>query len=124
MKVERVAIERLSTTKGNARTHDKRNLDAIAASLSQFGQQKPIVVDRDGTVVAGNGTLEAAKALGWKTIAIVRTKLNGNQATGYALADNRTAELADWDFETLADQIRSLVDEDFDPKASAGQSTS
>ncbi len=88
----------------NARSHSKRNLDAIAASLQAYGQLKPIVACK-GVVLAGNGTLEAALSLGWETIAVTEFKGAGIQKTGYALADNRTAELADWDFEKLSDQL-------------------
>jgi len=54
----------------NARKHDKRNLEAIAKSLAEFGQRKPIVALHDGTVIAGNGTLAAARSLGWQEIAV------------------------------------------------------
>jgi len=58
----------LSLDPANVRKHDRRNLDAIKASLRKFGQQKPIVVDTKGIVLAGNGTLTAAKELGWSEI--------------------------------------------------------
>ena len=86
----------------NARKHPQKNLDALMGSLQRFGQQKPIVADQDGIVRAGNGTLLAARALGWQRIAVVRTRLSGSEATAFAIADNRTAELADWDTEVLA----------------------
>jgi len=86
----------------NVRLHDARNLEAIKQSLEKFGQQKPIVVDGDGIVRAGNGTLMAARELGWKTISAVRTELTGDEAIAYAVADNRTAELAEWDRAELA----------------------
>lgn len=92
----------------NARLHPDRNLDAIKASLTAFGQQKPIVVARDGTVVAGNGTLAAAKALGWTHLACVTTDLDVDAARAFALADNRTAELAEWDTVQLAETLKNL----------------
>jgi DNA modification methylase len=87
-------------------------MDAIKASLRRFGQQKPIVVDAKGIVLAGNGTLAAARELGWREIQIVRTDLSGSQATAFGIADNRSAELAEWD-EKLADVLASLKAEDF-----------
>jgi len=102
MKSEQVAIESLSQDPANVREHDQRNIDAIKASLLRFGQQKPIVVDSDGVVIAGNGTLGAAKLLGWEKIAVVRTSLEGAEAVAYAIADNRSAELATWDETALA----------------------
>jgi ParB-like chromosome segregation protein Spo0J len=112
MKLESVPLSTLSLDPANLRKHGRRNLDAIKASLRRFGQQKPIVVDRQGIVLAGNGTLAAAQELGWKEIQIVRTELAGTQATAFGIADNRSAELAEWD-EKLGDVLASLKAEDF-----------
>lgn len=113
MKVEKVKIDTLFNDPANARKHDKKNLDAIKGSLVRFGQQKPIVVNSKGIVLAGNGTLEAAKILGWSHISVVRTELTGTDATAYALADNRTAELAAWDDDILGKTLQSLRELDF-----------
>jgi DNA modification methylase len=120
MRSEQVAISTLSTDPANVRTHPERNLSDIAASLKRFGQQKPIVVDADGVVVAGNGTLEAARSLGWDKIAVVKTKLAGADRTAYAIADNRTAEFAEWDDTALAAQLDALRAEDLDAVLAAG----
>lgn len=86
----------------NARKHNKQNLKAIAASLQEFGQLKPIVVNRESKVIeAGNGAFLAAKQLGWTAIAAVYVDHDAAAARGFALADNRTAELAEWDEEIL-----------------------
>ena len=102
MLTESVPISTLHADPVNARLHSRRNLDVIRASLKRFGQQKPIVVDAAGIVRAGNGTLEAAKSLGWKAINIVRTELRGAEASAYAIADNRAGELAGWDESVLS----------------------
>jgi ParB family chromosome partitioning protein len=102
MTIETVAIETIAMDPANARRHGPRNMAAIEGSLRRFGQQKPIVVDSRGVVRAGNGTLAAAKALGWKEIKIVRSDLPVTELTAYAIADNRAAELAEWDQEVLA----------------------
>ena len=112
MRTERVTVASLLFDPANVRKHGERNLDAIKASLARFGQQKPIVVDGDGIVRAGNGTLMAAKSLGWDEIEIVRTNLRGSEATAYAIADNRTAELAEWDEGALAEQLAALQIDD------------
>jgi hypothetical protein len=114
MAVEVVPIGSISPDPANVRRHPERNLEAIRASLRRFGQQKPIVVDEAGIIRAGNGTYAAARDLGWSEVAVVRTDLAGSEATAYAIADNRTAELAAWDEEALADTLKSLEAEGFD----------
>ena len=110
MKIEHVKVSELASDPHNTRVHDQRNIEAITFSLSRFGQQKPIVVDAKGVVLAGNGTLSAAKALGWSKIAITRTKLENEEAVAYSVADNRTAELGAWDWEGLGAVLRDLSD--------------
>jgi ParB-like chromosome segregation protein Spo0J len=110
LRIENVKIDSLTFDPANARKHDSKNLKAIASSLEKFGQRKPIVVTPDSVVVAGNGTLEAAKSLGWSEIAVARTPIGWtwDQIKAFALADNRTAELAEWDDKVLADQLLEL----------------
>ncbi len=109
LKVEVVSVDALTPDPENARTHSDRNLAAIAGSLRQFGQRRPLVC-YGSTVIAGNGTLEAAKSLGWTEVAITRVPRDWtfDQARAYALADNRTGELAEWDTKVLADQLVDL----------------
>jgi ParB-like chromosome segregation protein Spo0J len=114
MIIETVSIETLCRDPANVRVHSARNLDAIKASLKRFGQQKPIVVDANGIVRAGNETLTAAEALGWKQIQVVRTLLGGTDATAFAIADNRTSDLSEWDDDALAKQLDALRAEGFD----------
>ena len=92
----------------NVRLHNARNLEAIKASLSSTGQVKPVVVTASGMVLAGNGTLAAAQALGWSHLAAVAFTGSPAEARRFALADNRTAELAEWDWEGLAGQFRAM----------------
>ena len=120
MKTERVPIDSVQFDPANVRRHGEKNLATIKASLARFGQQKPLVVDADGVVRAGNGTLAAAKALGWKEVTIVRTDLRGAEATAYAIADNRTAELAEWDDDALAQTLAALQIEDDDLAIATG----
>jgi DNA modification methylase len=110
LRIETVNINSLTPDPANARKHDGKNLKAIASSLEKFGQRKPIVVTPDSIVVAGNGTVEAAKSLGWTEIAVARTPIGWtwDQIKAFALADNRTAELAEWDDKVLADQLLEL----------------
>jgi site-specific DNA-methyltransferase (adenine-specific) len=116
MQVEVRRISDLTADPENARTHDKKNLDAIASSLEKFGQRKPIVVMPTGVILAGNGTWAAAKQLGWTEIQVSVVPADWDFATAkaYALADNRTAELADWDTSVLASQLIELDAEGWD----------
>lgn len=97
----------------NARIHDKKNLAAIKGSLTKFGQQKPIVISDKNIVLAGNGTLAAAIALGWNEIACVKTTLDEFNSKAYALADNRSSELASWDTDILGKTLKALSDDGF-----------
>jgi site-specific DNA-methyltransferase (adenine-specific) len=110
LRVELITLSSLRLDPNNARRHDKKNLEAIKGSLSLFGQRKPIVVSGDNTIVAGNGTVEAARELGWTEIYVARIPHDWTpeQIKAYALADNRTAELAEWDSKILADQLIEL----------------
>jgi ParB family chromosome partitioning protein len=117
MIIQRININDLHPDPANARKHDDKNLKAIKGSLAKFGQQKPIVVSASRVVIAGNGTLEAAKALGWTEIDVVETDLSGAEAIAFALADNRTAELAAWDDDILGKALHALREDGFDIEA-------
>lgn len=112
---ELVPIGQLRQDEDNVRRHDERNLAAIRASLEAFGQRKPIVVDDTGRVLAGNGTLTAAQELGWTQLWARRYDGPPEEARAFALADNRTAELATWDRPLLAAQLEQLADSAWAP---------
>lgn len=90
----------------NARLHNERNIREVMASYEEHGQRKAIVVQKrpNGELIirAGNGQAEAAKRLGWTHIAAVIVEEGDHAAKKFALRDNRTAELAEWDYEVLA----------------------
>jgi site-specific DNA-methyltransferase (adenine-specific) len=100
-------VDQLREDPANARKHPKKNIEALKHSLGTFGMQKPLVVLADGTVIAGNGQLRAAKALGWEQVPVVVFQ-DLAKAKAYAIADNRTAELAEWDDDILADTLAEL----------------
>jgi ParB-like chromosome segregation protein Spo0J len=108
-----VPCEGIFLDPANARKHGAPNLEAIQGSLTVYGQRKPIVANRrTKTVIAGNGTLDGARALGWTHIAVVFTDDDPVTAAGYSIADNRTAELAEWDAEALGRLLQEVQVED------------
>jgi len=113
MNIQTVEIASLHFDQANARKHSEKNIKAIAASLAKFGQQKTIVVDGNDVIIAGNGTVEAAKMIGWTEIVAHKTYLVGPDAIAFAIADNRTAELAEWEMETLGSHLEGLQQEGF-----------
>ncbi len=107
--IRRVALSALHADPANARSHDDRNLAAIAASLKQFGQAEPLVVQRStGKVIGGNGRMTAMKALGWTECDVVELDLDDTQATALGIALNRTGELAEWDLPALTKILESF----------------
>jgi DNA modification methylase len=106
--IERVPIDSITPDPANVRLHPEASLAAITGSLRRFGQQKPIVVDEQGIVRAGNGTLAAARQLGWSHIDVVRTTLKGLEAAAYSIADNRTTDLSSFDEPALAQLLQQL----------------
>jgi ParB-like chromosome segregation protein Spo0J len=119
MQIENLRIADLTPDPQNARQHDAKNLKAIQGSLTQFGQRKPIVITEAGVIVAGNGTVEAAKLLGWETIQAVKVPEDWTpaQVKAFAIADNRTAELATWRTEVLSAQLIELQNLDVEIEA-------
>jgi ParB-like chromosome segregation protein Spo0J len=108
--LERVKIDTLQADAENARLHDRRNLDAIKTSLERFGQTRPLVATPEGLVIAGNGTLAAALELGWDEINVTRVPFrNPAEARAFALADNRSSELAQWNQPVLMQALESLA---------------
>jgi DNA modification methylase len=98
-----VLISSLTPDPVNARHHPDRNIEAIEDSLNMYGQMSPVTVRKENmTVMKGNGTMSVAKKLGWTKIAVSIISMTEVEAAGYGLADNRTAELATWDFEVVS----------------------
>lgn len=94
----------------NTRDHGERNLEAVKMSLLRFGWRNVIVARSDGVVVAGNARLQAAIALGWTEVPVLFVTDTAQKAAAFAIADNRTAELAEWNLEELAKQVQALGD--------------
>lgn len=96
----------------NPRKNDQA-VNAVAASIKEFGFKVPIVIDDDGVIVAGHTRLKAALLLGLETVpCVVADDLTEDQIKAFRLADNKTAELAEWDYALLDEEIAELTDID------------
>ncbi len=108
MKIIRTKTADLSIDPANVRMHSSRNIEAIKSSLRRFGQQHPIVIDSNNVVRIGNGRLLAARELDWETINCIVSDLESAELAALAIADNRTAELADWDNHALMSMLAAM----------------
>jgi hypothetical protein len=93
----------------NARQHSEAQIKAIAKSLEEFGQQRPLVVDKNNVVYAGNGTLQAAQSLNWEKISVVVLPFDDPiKCRAFAIADNRTSDLSSWDNAELVKSLEEI----------------
>ena len=112
MKVIMRSIADVIPYENNPRVNDKA-VEAVAASLKEFGFKQPIVVDSAGVIVVGHTRLKAAKILGMSKVpVVVADDLTDEQIREYRLADNKTAELSEWDFGKLQEEMDALKDVD------------
>jgi ParB-like chromosome segregation protein Spo0J len=109
--LEWLAPEALAPNSRNARTHSKKQLRAIAASIEKLGFNAPIVVDEANVVLAGHGRLEAAKLLGLTEVPVLRRLgLSPAKKRAYMLADNKLTERAGWNRPELLTELSDLAD--------------
>ena len=112
MKIIEKSVEELTPYENNPRKNDGA-VDAVAASIREFGFKVPIIIDKDNVIVAGHTRLKAARKLGLETVpCIIADDLSPKQIQAFRLADNKTAELADWDFDMLSVELSDLDDID------------
>jgi DNA modification methylase len=120
LRIELVPINRLKLDPRNPRLHSPRQIAQIAGSIRAFGFNVPILIDRDGNVLAGHGRVEAALKRGLPEIPVIRLEhLTPAQARAFAIADNRLSEISTWDDRLLGEIMRDLaaVELDFDLEA-------
>lgn len=99
----------------NPRTHSKTQIRQLADSIQAFGFTNPVLLDEEDRIVAGHGRIAAAKLLGMVTVPTIRLgQLSEAQKRAYAIADNRLAELAGWDNELLALELRYISELEID----------
>ena len=110
-RIEWIPAGRLRPNPRNARTHSKKQIKQIAASIKKFGFLNPLIIDDADMVLAGHGRLEAARLEGLAEVPVIRfAHLTAAQKRAYVIADNRLAEEAGWDREILAIELGELID--------------
>ncbi len=112
MEVLQRPIREITPYENNPRNNDSA-VDAVAASIREFGWQQPIVVDKDGVIIAGHTRYKAAKKLHLKEVpVVVADNLTEEQIKAYRLADNKSGELAEWDFAALEEELAAISEID------------
>ena len=110
LNVEYMKIESLIPYINNPRKNDKA-IDMVAGSIKEFGFKNPIIVDKDNIIVAGHTRYEASKKLDLKEVPVIKADdLTEKQIKAFRIADNKTAEFAEWDMDLLALELEGLDD--------------
>lgn len=110
--VKIMPIDKLKPYPNNPRKNEHA-IEPVANSIREFGFKQPIVIDTDNTIIAGHTRLLAAKELGLTEVpVIVADDLTPEQVKAYRLADNKTGELAEWNFEQLDIELGDIADID------------
>lgn len=108
MEIVKKKIEEIFPYENNPRKNDEA-VKYVANSIKEFGFRVPIVIDKNGVIVAGHTRYKASKELGLKEIpCVVADDLNEEQITAYRLADNKVGEIAEWDFDMLAEELADI----------------
>lgn len=108
MTVKEIAIDKIIPYANNPRINAGA-VAAVAASIEQFGFKVPIVIDENNVILAGHTRIKAAKKLGLEKVpCVIASDLTEEQAAAFRLADNKTAELAEWDYKLLDEELEKL----------------
>jgi len=112
MKTIDIAIEKIKPYENNPR-YNENAVDAVAASIAEFGFQQPLVLDKDYVIIAGHTRYKAAQQLGIEIVpCVIADNLTEEQVRAYRLADNKVGELAKWDFAKLEVEMDEIIDID------------
>ena len=116
LQVQEIELSRLHPWEGNPRLNEQA-VDAVAESIRSFGFNVPILCDQNLTIVAGHTRWKAAQKLGMTKVPVIVVEMTDAQRQAFSIADNKTAEIADWDFPKLRDILEELRYEDIDIKS-------
>ena len=108
-KIVMMFTDELIPYNNNPRVNDGA-VDAVAKSIEEFGFRNPIIVDKNNVIIAGHTRLKASQKLGLKKVpVIIADDLTDEQANALRLVDNKTNELADWDFDKLKEELDAIT---------------
>ena len=116
LQVQEIEVIKLHPWEDNPRLND-HVVDAVAESILSFGFNVPILCDQNLTIIAGHTRWKAAKKLGMEKVPVILVEMSDAQRRAFAVADNKTAEIADWDFPKLKDVLEELMSKDMDIKS-------
>jgi ParB/RepB/Spo0J family partition protein len=111
LEVKEINIDDLHPWEDNPRLND-HGVNAVVESIRSFGFNVPILCDQNLMIIAGHTRWKAAKKLGMEKIPVINIKMTNTQRRAFAIADNKTAEAADWDFPKLREILEELRSED------------
>lgn len=108
MKIVDLSIDKVVPYDNNPRNNDDA-VDSVAESIRQFGFKVPMILDKDNVIIAGHTRLKAAQKLGLETVPVIYADdLTEEQVKAFRLADNKTGELAEWDFALLESELKEI----------------
>lgn len=114
MKIVKLKLSQIKPYENNPRRNDNA-VDAVAESIKQCGYCSPILVDENNVILAGHTRYKALQKLGCEEVeVVVKSGLTDDQKRKYRLLDNKTNELAEWDFDLLAEELQNVDFEGFD----------
>ncbi|MFB0524257.1 MAG: ParB N-terminal domain-containing protein [Phycisphaerae bacterium] len=107
LQVQDIKLSLLKTWEDNPRINDEA-VDAVAKSIESFGFNVPILCDQRLTIIAGHTRWKAAEKIGMKSVPVIVLEISETQRKAFAVADNKTAEIADWDYQKLRKVLEEL----------------
>jgi len=114
MSIVYLSVKDIINYDNNARINDKA-VDAVARSIDEYGFKNPILIDKDNIIIAGHTRLKAALKLGIESVpCIYADDLTPQQVKAFRIADNKTGEIADWDFDLLEQELQELLNVGYD----------
>ena len=108
MNLKTVKIAELKPHPKNPRQHPDSAIAKLTRSIQEFGWTNPVLVSKDGFVLAGHARLKAAENAGITEVPVIQLDLEGAKADAYLIADNKTQDLTDWDLPLLKDLLQEL----------------